>query len=151
MKYTVKRIVAVGLIAMAGLPALASGRSVHPSEWAENRLVPMDGVLPACHDPAVLGSLTSSFDSREAKFWGPLRAVAYDHVRPLAYRPWGPDLIPRRFCTGRMALNDGSLRRVDYSVRQALGLWGLTWDVNWCVVGLDRNRAYAPDCKMARP
>ena len=151
MHRVLTRTAAVVLAALTAVPALAAGRVVHPSERAENRIHPYDGLLPACDDPAVLGSLSSWFDSREAKFWGPLRVVAYDKIRPLAYRPWGPDFIPRRFCTGRVALNDGSLRRVDYSVREGLGLWGLTWNVNWCVSGLDRHRSYAPDCQMARP
>jgi len=28
---------------------------------------------------------------------------------------------------------------------------GQTYGVEWCVVGLDRNWAYSPSCKMARP
>ena len=32
-----------------------------------------------------------------------------------------------------------------------LGLFGMTWNVNWCVAGLDRELSYAPNCKMARP
>jgi hypothetical protein len=128
-----------------------SGRYVDPADRAENRIIPMYGNLPACDDPAVLGEITSWFNSRESKFWGPLQAVGYDHIRPLGYRPWGDDFIPRRFCTGRIALNDGSLRRVDYSVRENLGLFGWTWNVNWCVNGLDRHRSYAPGCQMARP
>jgi hypothetical protein len=128
-----------------------SARQVHPADRAENRIIPMYGNLPACEDPAVLGEITSWFNSREAKFWGPLQAVAYDHVRPIGFRPLGDDFIPRRFCTARMALNDGRVRRVDYSVRENLGLFGYGWNVNWCVSGLDRHRTYAPDCKMARP
>jgi len=27
----------------------------------------------------------------------------------------------------------------------------MTWGVEWCVVGLDRNWAYNPACKMAQP
>jgi hypothetical protein len=27
----------------------------------------------------------------------------------------------------------------------------MTWGVEWCVVGLDRNMAYNPNCQMARP
>jgi len=27
--------------------------------------------------------------------------------------------------------------------------WG--WGVEWCVVGLDRNLAYAPSCSVLRP
>ncbi|MBA4268740.1 MAG: hypothetical protein C0447_04840 [Methylobacterium sp.] len=136
----------------AAASAEASGRRmVHPADRAENRTVPLTGALPACDDPAVLGQITSWFNSREAKFWGPLQAVAYDRIRPIGFRPLGDDFIPRRFCTGRMALNDGTLHRVDYSVRENLGLFGWTWNVNWCVSGLDRHRSYAPDCKMARP
>jgi hypothetical protein len=28
---------------------------------------------------------------------------------------------------------------------------GAIWGVEWCIVGLDRNWAYNPACKMARP
>jgi hypothetical protein len=28
---------------------------------------------------------------------------------------------------------------------------GASWGVEWCVVGLDRDWAYNPRCKMARP
>lgn len=138
-------------VVTAALAADASGRRINPADAAENRINPMYGNLPACDDPAVLGEITSWFNSREAKFWGPLQAVAYDRIRPIAFRPLGDDFIPRRFCSGRMALNDGSIHRVDYSVRENLGLFGMTWNVNWCVSGLDRHRSYAPDCKMARP
>lgn len=141
----------LGAASLAAVAAQASSRIAHPADRAEARIIPMYGNLPACEDAAVIGRLTSSFDSREAKFWGPLRIVGFDHVRPLAYRPWGDDYIPRRFCSGRVVLNDGTLHRVDYSVRENLGLFGLGWDVNWCVSGLDRHRSYAPDCKMARP
>jgi hypothetical protein len=135
----------------AAISAEASGRRVHPADAAENRIIPMYGNLPGCEDPAVLGEITSWFNSREAKFWGPLQAVAYDRIKPIGFRPWGDDFIPRRFCTGRMALNDGTWHRVDYSVRENLGLFGWGWNVNWCVSGLDRHRSYAPDCQMARP
>ncbi|PZU94137.1 MAG: hypothetical protein DI527_04350 [Chelatococcus sp.] len=136
----------------AGASAEAAGRRyVNPADAAENRIIPMYGNLPACEDSAVLGELTSSFDSRETKFWGPLRALGYDKVRSIGFRPLGDDLIPRRFCTAHVALNDGSIHRVDYSIREKLGLFGWTWNVNWCVSGLDRLRSYAPDCQMARP
>jgi hypothetical protein len=107
--------------------------------------------LPACDDPSVLGSLSSSFDSREYRFWGNLAVAGYDRVKPVAFRPWGADFIPRRFCTARVTLSDGKTRQVDYSVREDLGLFGWTWNVNWCVHGLDRHMSNAPDCRMARP
>uniref|UniRef100_A0A9E7ZUF3 YARHG domain-containing protein n=1 Tax=Bosea sp. NBC_00436 TaxID=2969620 RepID=A0A9E7ZUF3_9HYPH len=129
----------------------ANGRFVNPADRAENRTFPMNGNLPGCDDPAVLGRVTSHFNSREDTYWGPLQALSYDRIAQIGYRSWGADFIPRRFCSGRVLLNDGKFRRVDYSVRESLGLFGMTWNVNWCVNGLDRERTYAPDCKMARP
>ena len=89
-----RRILAITLLALAGLglaaPAAADHRrQVHPADRAENRIIPMYGNLPACEDAAVLAEITSWFNSREAKFWGPLQAVAYDKVRPLGFRPLG--------------------------------------------------------------
>ncbi|MCO5091125.1 hypothetical protein [Bosea sp. (in: a-proteobacteria)] len=150
-----RALLRTALVLLAGIAATAAGaangRYVHPADRAEERHFPMYGNLPVCDDPAVLGELTRWFNSREATYWGPLQALSYDRISQIGFRSWGADFIPRRFCSGRMLLNDGSLRRVDYSVRENLGLFGLTWNVNWCVSGLDRHRSYAPDCKMARP
>jgi hypothetical protein len=40
---------------------------------------------------------------------------------------------------------------VYYWIGEDTGIIGATWGVRWCVVGLDRNWAYNPACKMARP
>ena len=150
-----RALLRTALVSFACLTAFAAGaangRFVHPADRAENRTFPMTGNLPGCDDPAVLGAVTNRFNSREDTFWGPLQALSYDRVTQIGFRSWGDDFIPRRFCSGRVLLNDGKFRRVDYSVRESLGLFGLTWNVNWCVHGLDRQRTYAPDCQMARP
>lgn len=150
-----RALLATALVSLGCLAAFtadaASRRYVHPADRAEARIIPMYGNLPACEDPAVIGELASSFNSREATFWGPLQVMTYDRIRETSFRPWGDDYIPRRFCSGRVLLNNGVFHRVDYSVRENLGLFGMTWNVNWCVSGLDRHRSYAPDCQMARP
>ena len=128
-------------------PALA--REMRP---AEKRELPYDTQLPACHDLAVLEKIASKFAEKEFKFWqSTLTIVQYDQIRPLAWRPWGLDYIPRRFCTGKVIVSDGTRHQIDYSVREDLGLIGGTWGVEWCVMGLDRNWAFNPACKMARP
>jgi hypothetical protein len=40
---------------------------------------------------------------------------------------------------------------LSYSIAEDLGVIGVTWGVEWCITGLDRNFAYAPACKMAEP
>ena len=61
------------------------------------------------------------------------------------------DTIPRRFCTGTVTTSDGVRRELSYVVAEDTGIIGWGWGVRWCVVGLDRELAYAPACKMARP
>jgi hypothetical protein len=134
--------------ALALSPA-ALAREVTP---AEKRVFPYDTQLPTCHDLADLEKISSYFAEKEAKFWqSDLRIVQYDQIRPVSWRPWGVDYIPRRFCTGKVVTSDGSRRQIDYSVREDLGIIGATWGVEYCVVGLDRNWAYQPACRMARP
>lgn len=131
------------------LPLAALAREITP---AEKREFSYDTQLPACHDVAVLEKIASYFAEKEAKFWqSDLRIVEYERIRPRAWRPWGLDYIPRRFCTGKVITSDGVRRQIDYSVREDLGIIGATWGVEWCVMGLDRNWAFNPACKMARP
>ena len=50
-----------------------------------------------------------------------------------------------------MLINDGTRRPIYYGIGEDTGIIGVTWGVEWCVVGLDRNWAYNPACKAARP
>ena len=48
-------------------------------------------------------------------------------------------------------VSDGTRHQIAYSINET-GSWiGVGWGVEWCVVGLDRNWAYNPACRMARP
>ena len=139
----------LALCCWAALMGSASAREIVP---AERRVEPFAAEFPSCFDPAVLEDITTAFAERETRFWrSDLKIKAYEHIKPLAYRDWGLDYIPRRFCTATAILSDGVKRRVDYSVREDLGTIGYTFGVEWCVVGLDRNMAFAPACRMARP
>jgi hypothetical protein len=119
---------------------------------AERRVLPHDAHIPACQNTAVLAKIAANFAEKEAAFWSSSLTIAgYEDIRPTAWRPWGLDYIPRRFCTAKAWTSDGVKRRIDYSVREDLGIIGATWGVEFCVHGLDRNWAYSPACKMARP
>ncbi|AWN40937.1 hypothetical protein U8607_03185 [Methylobacterium durans] len=134
-------------------PALA--RSAREEiEPAEERTFPFDANIPGCQDPGVLEKVATQFAEKEAKFWNSsLTIVSYDRIERTAWRPWGLDYYPRRFCTATATTSDGVRRKVDYSVRESLGIIGSTWGVEFCVHGLDRNLAYAyaTACRMARP
>ncbi len=77
--------------------------------------------------------------------------TAYGRIHETAFRPWQSDNIPRRYCSADVMLSDGKLRNVHYSIIEDGGFAGFGQGVEWCVTGLDRNWAYNPGCKAARP
>ena len=113
-----------------------------------------DAIVPLCDDPGVLGQISSKFAQKETEFWNSnLEIVGMGRIREAAFRAWtgAPQAIPRRFCHGVARVSDGSSHAIDYSILENSGWLGVGWGVEWCVVGLDRNWAYNPACKAARP
>ncbi|MBB3971581.1 hypothetical protein [Hansschlegelia beijingensis] len=110
------------------------------------------GRLPSCADPHVHRQIRDAFAKRERMYWHSGLALS-GFVRPaeLGYRSWGVEFIPRRFCSAEAFTNDGVRRHVYWLVAEGQQWLSLGPGVDWCVTGLDRNYAYAPDCKMARP
>jgi hypothetical protein len=85
-------------------------------------------------------------------FWNsPLTDHGLWPIHETAFRPWQSDNIPRRYCSADVMLSDGKLRQVHYSITKTGGFAGFGQGVEWCVTGLDRNWAYNPGCKAARP
>ena len=136
-----------GLMMLAALPAQAAS-------WFEQQFYMIgpryDAVVPACDYG--LGVIASRFATKEGRFWNSgLTIQGFENVRQVAFHPWANDTIPRRFCTATAIVSDGKKHRVNYQIGEDTGFIGATWGVEWCVVGLDRNWAYNPACKMARP
>ena len=147
------RPVAAAIVASAALAAPAFGNGVvSHSPPAEARIWRYSGVPLACGDPFVLRDIAASFTGREQEYWSSGLALAkFERVWETGYRTNGPSYIPRRYCAAEAMFNDGARRKVVYNVGEALGFIGLGDGVTWCVVGLDRNRAFGPDCRAAGP
>jgi hypothetical protein len=148
---------AAGVGMLTSAPALAAN-------WLElNFWLPgprYDRALPECHAATALNAVAVNFAQKEARFWPQqrgwvydkgLKIVGYEDVREVAYRPWAPNAIPRRFCTAVALVTDGLKHPIHFSIGESTGMIGAGFGVEWCVVGLDRNWAYSPSCKMARP
>lgn len=111
-----------------------------------------DSVLPLCDEPFALSKIQWRFAEKESRFWAStLELIRFENIRETAFRPWVDDSIPRRFCRARVLVSDGKWRPVYYSIVEDGGAIGATWGVEWCVVGLDRNWANNPACRMAKP
>jgi hypothetical protein len=128
-------------------PALAA----NPAELNFGLFGPnYDGRVKEC--AAALGTITNQFQEKESNFWNsPLQIVAYGNIHEIAFRPWQSDNIPRRFCSGSVQLNNGSVHTIHYSIIEDGGFAGFDQGVEWCVTGLDRNWAGNPLCRSAKP
>jgi hypothetical protein len=141
-------VIAAVLVGLS-LPATADA-----ANWLEKGIymsgANYDGNLPPCE--AGLDTIASRFAQKEGQFWNSdLQILGFEHVRQTAFRPWAAGTIPRRFCSAVALVSDGLRHTVHYWIGEDTGMIGMTWGVEWCVVGLDRNWAYNPACRMARP
>ncbi len=144
----------VALIAVGSFLATVSGSNaanlLEKNFWLSGPRY--DAVVPLCEEPWPLERIQSRFAEKEGRFWeSGLQIVGFEKVREIAFRPWVADAIPRRFCSATALVSDGKKRPIYYSIIEDAGIIGASWGVEWCVVGLDRNWAYNPSCRMARP
>jgi hypothetical protein len=109
-----------------------------------------DGRLADCQ--AAIKTVTAQFQEKERTYWNSkLRITSYGQVQETAFRPWQSDNIPRRYCSADVTTSDGQLRTAYYSIIEDGGFASYGEGVEWCVTGLDRNWAYGPACRAARP
>ena len=145
------RIRLVAAAVLVSLATLAPAKAAGPLEknfWLSGPNY--DGVVPPCE--AALGKIAARFSEKESQFWNSsLQILDFERVRETAFMPWAAGTIPRRYCTATAVISDGRKHQVNYSIGEDTGMIGASWGVEWCVVGLDRNWAYNPRCKMARP
>ncbi|MBS0527974.1 MAG: hypothetical protein JSS22_01105 [Proteobacteria bacterium] len=136
----------LGFLAMA--PAAQAANPLELNFWLSGPRY--DGQVANCE--AGLSTITSQFQEKESTYWNsPLQITAYSRVHETAFRPWQSDNIPRRYCTADAMVSDGKVRTVNYSIIEDGGIAGFGHGVEWCVVGLDRDWAYNPRCRAARP
>jgi hypothetical protein len=145
-------------LALAGLLSIAAAAPAAAASWFELNFglsgPRYDALVPLCDDRGVLIQIHSKFSHKESEYWASnLEIVDIERIREINFRPWtgAPQAIPRRFCSGVAHTSDGARHAINYSILENSGWLGVGWGVEWCVVGLDRNWAYNPSCRMARP
>src|SRR5262245_16903683 len=143
-----RNLLAIALIAVYAISQVDAASCLEKTSYLIGP--PYDGVLPPCE--AGLNVIAQRFAQKEGRFWSSdLQILGWDRVRETAFRPWAPQTIPRRYCTAVAQVSDGRPHTVHYLIIEDGGMIGMFWGVEWCVVGLDRNWAYNPACKMAQP
>jgi hypothetical protein len=154
---TMGRSVLPFVLALVGAAATAgSMTSAQAANWLEKNFwmtgPRYDHYVPLCDERGPLDKIAERFSTKEGRFWNSsLTIVGFENIREIAWEPWASDTIPRRFCIANVLVSDGKRHAINYSIIEDGGLIGATYGVEWCVTGLDRNWAYNPSCRAARP
>jgi hypothetical protein len=146
----------VACVALAFSLSVVSASSGRAASWLEKNFwlsgPRYDRDIPGCSYQAALDRIAWNFGTKEGRFWNSeLRIVGFENIQETAVLPWAAQSIPRRFCNGTVLVNDGARHPIYYSIGEDTGLIGSEWGVNFCVVGLDRNGSYNPNCRAAKP
>lgn len=143
----------LGLLALIAVSGAASGPAQAANFFEKNFWLNgprYDSNVPPCEQG--LDEVARRFATKERRFWNStLEITGFANVRELAFRPWESGNIPRRFCTAQAQISDGKVRTVNFYLIEDGGFASIGTGVEFCVVGLDRNWAYNPACRMARP
>jgi hypothetical protein len=138
--------VVLGLLAFA--PAAEAANPFELNFWLSGPRY--DGQLSGCE--AALSAISAQFYDKERTYWNSeLQITGFAGIHETGFRPWQSDNIPRRYCSAGVMLSDGKARTVHYSIIEDGGFAGYGQGVEWCVTGLDRDWAYNPGCKAAKP
>jgi hypothetical protein len=98
----------------------------------------------------VLGELSFNFGANQRTYWNSgLEIKDFQKVGETGYRANGVDFIPRRYCAASVRFNDGRTRVVKYNLIESGGFIGIGHGLEYCVVGLDPEHAYSPQCQAA--
>jgi hypothetical protein len=150
------RTIASGVALAASVVSLWSISVAGAANWLELNFYlsgpRYDGYLPACDEDWTLGRIRARFNEKENVYWtSGLGIRGFANIRETAYRPAPANSIPRRYCSAVIEVSDGAKRPLYYSISEGGGMFGSVYGVEWCIVGLDRNMAYGPNCRAARP
>jgi hypothetical protein len=144
-------LVLASVWAAIGLSFAANAATIFEKEfWLSGPMY--TAKVPLCEEREPLNMIRRRFGTKEGKFWNSdLKIAGFERIEEVAWQPWAPGTIPRRFCKATVVVTDGVRRPMYYSITEDGGMIGIGIGVDFCVVGLDREWAYQPDCLRARP
>ena len=133
-----------------------SATSTRAANWFEKNFwlsgPRYDGNVLLCDEHGPLDKITARFSTKERQFWNSaLTIVGFEKIREVAWEPWSSGTMPRRYCAASVQVSDGTRHEINYAIIEDGGIIGATYGVEWCVAGLDRDWAYNPACRAARP
>src|SRR5690554_6019829 len=116
---------------LTGAAALLMAASAPADAGVFERLLTRNtGHVPPCDSAFALDTIAWRFGYKERRFWGSSESLSqFGNVREIAYRPWGPDYTPRRYCSAKVRVSDMRNTTVYYSIIEKAGYAGVGWGV----------------------
>lgn len=105
-----------------------------------------------CDSPAVLRAISHRFSIADRNVLKRGLAIEdYFNIHQNRYVPAGQSsMIDRRFCHGKVAMNDGQSREIWYMIEAGQGFAGVGGNVEYCISGLDPWRINGAYCRSVR-
>ncbi len=106
--------------------------------------------FPACNSQDVAERILTRFNKTEEIYWEKrglvLNAVNNRHLH--SENPFKESPINRRYCHGDAVFKNGKKRRIHFLIEEGAGFAGYTWNVEYCIHGLDPWKYHDGRCRV---
>ncbi len=108
------------------------------------------GTFPLCEERKVINKIARRFNQTEKIYWQyrghRLEEILNAHLH--SENPFPDSPINRRYCHADAVFADGKSRRIHYLIEEGAGFAGFTWNVTYCVHGLDPWKYFDGRCRV---
>ena len=107
--------------------------------------------FPECHDAKVLKTIVKRFNWAERRTWQ--RGITLDDIertRERLVQSTNVSPIPRRYCRGHALLSNGKHPTLYYLIEGGQGFAGNSYNVEFCISGMDEWNEYDGSCRAIR-
>jgi hypothetical protein len=146
----IRRLAAVLLTASL---AATAGSAPAAAGLLDALILSKPSYVPDCGDPAVIGKIQSKFlhaDAHVLKRGLVMETVDHIHETYLGQHNAEGTLL-RRYCKANAWINDKKRpQALFYLIEQDQGFVGVTWNVEFCVLGYEPWRVHDGNCRTVR-
>ncbi len=155
MHFVQKTSIARRFAALLSVVGLASALSAVPGPAAAFEGLLYSAVanhsVPKCEDGAVLDIIRDKFSYADQNILHRNLSIAVvDRIHQAHAGSNDPSPIFRRYCEARANLSNGKHTTLYYLLEQDAGFVGVTWNVEYCLIGLEPWRIHDGRCHTLR-
>ncbi len=106
--------------------------------------------FPVCTSEKVIKRIVKRFNQTEGIYWEARGLVLNTVSKPHLHndKAFPQSTINRRYCHGDAIFENGKKRRIHYLIEEGAGFAGYTWNVEYCIHGLDPWKYHDGRCRV---